>query len=306
MSMPPSAPPAPSPVASPSAPGPEPRPSLADLAEILHCSTTNAAGPVLVTIEEGEKTVSFGTWPIPEVVDHPADILMGFVAPASWTAFGLVTNGRLHHLDTAPRPDGPGRGRPIRATVLLSRTGEAASIIEHPGQPLEFLPEPPQGWVADALARVLGQPTPPPAESLAGWVETVWLDHIATLVLDQPGQVRSWPELAQLHPLAPDGPPVAGTMLAAQSAALNRESHWGRIRQLWGASRSERPPVSPPGGTVITPEAWFDDGSFARWSQRNLPPGEVVLPAVLNGLPDALASELLQALTTVTAEGRAA
>ena len=285
---------------------PEPRPSLADLAEILHCSTTNAPGPVLVTIEEGEKTVSFGTWPIPDVVDHPADTLMGFVAPASWTAFGLVTTGHLHHLDAAPWPDGPAKGQPIRATVLLARTGEAASIIEHAGQPLEFLPGPPQGWVADALARVLGRPTPPPADSLAGWVETVWLDHIANLVLDQPGEIRSWPALARLHPLAPDGPSVPGAVLAAQSAALNRESHWGRIRHLWGATRTERPPVSPPGGTVIAPETWFDDGSFARWSQRNLQPGEAVLPAVLNGLPDALASELLEALTTVQAPGRAA
>ncbi len=306
MSTPPFAPPAPSPIASSPGACPEPRPSLTDLAEMLHCGSSNVSGPVLVTMEETEKSVSFGTWPIPDVVDHPADILLGFVAPPSWTAFGLITAGRLHHLDATPWPDGATEGRTIRATVLLARTGETASIIEHAGQPLEFLPEPPQGWVADALARVLGRPTPPPAESLAGWVETVWLDHIASLVLDQPGLVRSWPALARLHPLAPDGPAVPGAVLAAQSAALNRQSHWGRIRRLWGESLSERPPVSPPGGTSIAPENWFDDGSFARWSQRNLPPGEAVLPAILNGLPDALARELLEALTTVTANGRAA
>ena len=283
-----------------------PTPSLGDLAGILHRSTAHIQAPVLVTIEQDRNTVSLGTWEVPGTVDHPADVLLGFIAPPSWSAFGLVTSGRIHRLDADAGFASAAKPESVRATVLLDRTGAAASIIEHAGFPLEVLPDPPEGWVADALARVLGRPTPPPAQSLAAWVEAAWLDQIATVVLARPGGVRSWPALARLHPLAPQGPTVAGIVLAAQSMALDCESHWGRIRRLWGASLANKSPVTPPGGTMVAPDTWFDDGSFARWSQRDLPPADALLPAILDALPDSLANELRDALTTVQADDRAA
>ncbi|QXC62890.1 hypothetical protein KSP35_08955 [Aquihabitans sp. G128] len=48
----------------------------------------------------------------------------------------------------------------------------------------------------------------------------------------------------------------------------------------------------PPGGRPVAPQDWFDDGSFCRWAQRDLPPTEAVLAAVCEVLPEALARQL--------------
>jgi hypothetical protein len=56
------------------------------------------------------------------------------------------------------------------------------------------------------------------------------------------------------------------------------------------------PDLAPPGGRPIDLPDWFDDGSFSRWVTRNLVPGEDLLPAVLDALPETVGQELLEAL----------
>ncbi|CAN5878083.1 hypothetical protein BH23ACT2_BH23ACT2_13900 [soil metagenome] len=310
-------------------------PTLADLVEAVHAGAADAPAPLVVTVDRDHDadTVAFGTWPVPPSVDHPADSLVGFVAPAAWDAVGLITNGWAHDLaDTAhaaatggladsgdlvasrggshhpqrrPAPIGshvPVTGSAcVRATVVLDRNDSAVSIIDRPDRDPQVLCHRPGGWAADVLARTLGLPTPAPVDPLAAWVEAAWLDRIAAMVLARPGQIRSWRPLALLHPLAPAGRPLPGALLAVETQALDLESSWTRMRQLWSAGTSaQQAAAHPPGGTVRALPHWFDDGSFSRWVQRDLPPADLVLPAVLDAVPADSRAELIDALVSVT------
>jgi len=276
---------------------------LTQLAEVLHRATAPEPGSFLVTVDHGARDVAFGTWAVPPGIDHPADPLVGFLAPPAWDAIGLVSSGRIRPYEPEPPPRDvdadSGAPNRVRATVLAGRDGQVASILEREGDAIEVLDSPPEGWVPDALARSLGRSTPPPTDRLARWVETAWLDAVATKALAAPGRIRSWPDVARLHPLAPPGRALPGALLAVVAEAIDLESSWGRIRHLWAARPSPAPTAGPPGGLAVPIEQWFDDGSFSRWVQRYQPPAEALLPAALDSLPSDVGAELVDALVTV-------
>ncbi len=276
--------------------------SLARLATRLHRAGAALGGSSLLAVELGAHDVALGAWPVPAGVEHPADPLVGFLAPASWHAVGIGAVGRARSLPEA----GPGPevgSRRVRATVVADRDGGVASVLELEDHPAEVLTEAPEGWVADALARALGRPTPPPDVRLSRYVEAAWLDAIAQRVLVAPGRSRSWEELARLHPLAPAGPVLPGPLLAVEAEALDLESSWGRMRRLVGTSPLPPAGARPPGGRAVPADRWFDDGSFSRWAARRLPPAEALLPAVLDALPASVGAELVDALITVGPSG---
>lgn len=269
-------------------------PSLRQLAEVVHRGAATWPGSLLLTAAPGEADVAIGTWPIPTEVHHPADPLVGFLAPPHWTVLGLTTTGRAWR--AVPGPEGPPEA--VRITTLFDRHGEASTILTTAEGGEEAIEEAPGGWVADVVARALGRPTPAPDVSLSAWVEAAWLDRIAELVLDQPGQVRRWAALARLHPLAPTGPARPGVLLAVETRALDLESSWGRMRRLWRSGPPVPAGLAPPGGVPVELPDWFDDGSFSRWVTRDLVPAAELLPAVLDALPDAVGRELVEALVT--------
>jgi hypothetical protein len=305
-------------------------PAHEDLVEVFHAGAVDAPAPLIISIDRGGETVAFGTCPVPATVNHPADALVGFVAPPEWDAIGLITDGWAHDLADVDHRAGAGRStgadgphvgrsaigsfaattgsRRIRATVVLDRCDHSMSVLDLPDGDRQVLSDRPAGWAADVLARALRLPTPPPAKSLAAWVEAVWLDRIAAVVLSRPGEVRSWRRLAHLHPLSPSGPALPGALLAVETQALDLQSSWTRMRQLWSSGPSadddeateplERAPLAP-GGTMMALPEWFDDGSFSRWVQRNLPPADVVLPAVLDAVPVDSGAELIDGLVSV-------
>jgi hypothetical protein len=266
-------------------------PSLRQVAELLHEGSAAWPGSLVVTVAPAPADIAIGTWPVPDHVAHPADPLVGFLAPDGWTALGLVTRGRAWSRDLADAEPVP-----VRITSLFGRDGTATSLLTRAEDAVEVLDEAPAGWVADVLARALALPTPPPETALSTWVEAAWLDRIAELVLDSPGHVRRWDALARLHPLAAPGAVLPGVLLAVESRALDLESSWTRMRRLWCGGPPVTPDLAPPGGRPIDLPDWFDDGSFSRWVTRNLVPGEDLLPAVLDALPETVGQELLEAL----------
>lgn len=275
---------------SPPAPCPVP---LERLAEAVHDASAPLGSSMVVSIDLGDHDVAFGTWVVPPGLDHPADPLVGFLAPASWDAIGLVCSGRLV-------PQEGERERPrVVLTVVADRTGGFTSVLTRDGADREVLHEAPEGWVADVLARTLGRPTPPPTVRLSRLVEAHWLDAVAGLVLHQTGTAPTWPRLARLHPLAGRGPAVPGPVLAERSEALDLESSWARMRRFSADRSVPSAPPRPPGGRDVPLHRWFDDGSFSRWSQRRLPPPEPLLAAVLAALPAELGAELVDALVSV-------
>jgi hypothetical protein len=271
-------------------------PSLRQVAEVLHQGTAGWPGSLVVTVTPTPADVAIGTWPVPDHVVHPADPLVGFLAPEAWTAIGLVTRGRTWSTDPADTA-----GEAVRITSLFGRDGSATSLLTRGHQPAELIDETPAGWVADVLARALALSTPAPETTLSTWVEAAWLDRIAEIVLDSPGRVRRWDALARLHPLADPGVALPGVLLAVETRALDLESSWTRMRCLWRGVPPVAPDQAPPGGRPVELPHWFDDGSFSRWVARNLVPGEDLLPGVLDALPQAVADELVEALVATVA-----
>jgi hypothetical protein len=141
---------------------------------------------------------------------HPLDHLLGFVAPPTWSAIGVVCFGWA-----APAVDlDPDRhtaaGRPslhpercrVRVVSLVDRSGttwataalEDGTVVDEPGE----------GTVADALRRCLRLPTAPPPVGTAELFAALWLADVAAA-----GRPLSWTEAALRHPalrlLARDG-----------------------------------------------------------------------------------------------------
>lgn len=217
---------------------------------------------------------------------HPLDVLLGFAAPAHWSALGVSCTGRGQVLAGG---DGPAAGpparpvaEPVRITVLLHRTGAATGLVRR-GERTTALADPPAGTVADACRRALGLPTAPPPPSTLGWWTLVWLDRVVERAVGGPGTApASWAEVARLHPAAspagphpcpPDGvPDPAG--LAAAAAALAEAWPWHRLR-------AEPEVADVPGQPVPAAlAAWMDDGMWARWLLARLPTRADLLGAV--------------------------
>jgi len=280
-------------------------PSLAHYAELIHHGTRGAV-PAVVSLGAGAgDSVSVRAWLFPEASGHPADPLVGFVAPRSWDAIGLVATGTVRALPGA-RPPSHDLAGPSQVTTLMARDGRSVSVLDGPGPATTVLGEPPEGWVADALARCLRRPTPAPVEPSVAWVEASWLDRIAPAVLARPGDRFSWRWLADQHPLAGGRPHPEPTDLAARSFTYALDHPWSLLRRRFAASAVAAVDAAHPGAVseAIDPADWFDDGSFCRWTMRRLPPAELLLGDLLAVLPDDLADMVVEALVTVPPDAR--
>lgn len=111
---------------------------------------------VMVDADDGE-AFDLGAKPLPEG-SHPLDHLLGFVAPASWSAFGAVCFGRVV----------PGDRR-ARVVTLVARSGETYAVTTLDDGTV--IDEPGEGAIIDALHRCLGLPTPPPPFGMVDWGE---------------------------------------------------------------------------------------------------------------------------------------
>ena len=113
---------------------------------------------------------------------HPLELLLRFVAPAHWNAIGVAGAGSAHTLDASGRPQ---RGSPLGhvfVTVLLHRSGAATTLMQQGDDcPLDAIPEPPEGTVADACRRALGLPTAAPPASTACLWSLCWLDRLSLI-----------------------------------------------------------------------------------------------------------------------------
>jgi hypothetical protein len=257
----------------PSTPSPFRGPdALVALATAAHDQLADDPRGALLRVHETAPVAECLGWKSLEGV-HPVDALLGFVAPDDWRAIGVCTTGRAH----SPRGT-----EAVTLTLLVDRAGGTASVLQRGGA-LEVLPGRPDGMVADACRRALGLPTaPPPGSSLVLWTLT-WLDRVVAKAHDRlPGQPGpSWAAMARLHP-ASSGPgdPVA---LALDAAALAEAWPWGRLRAEPALADL---PGSPPSASLAQ---WMDDGMWARWLIRELPPAAELLEATRALLPAVMA-----------------
>ena len=239
----------------------------------------------LVSLEEpdddGSPAVAFRAL---EAGEHPLDHLLGFVAPPSWLALGLVCYGWASPPAGGRRPSEHPERRRVRVVTLLDRSGDERStatlddgtVVDEPGS----------GTVADALRRCLGLPTPAPPVGSDELFAAMWLTSIA--VSDRR---LSWVEAVQLHPamqvLRAGGHRPQVEELVSCGRALARSMPWGELRLRAAAGVRD-------GGIGVSADlaAWMDDGMFARWVLGGLPPftpllrrcARVLAPEVLRRL----------------------
>ncbi len=264
---------------------------LASLAEAAHHSAAPGVAGV-ICIDLGPQDVAVGHWQIPDGFDHPVEALIGVIAPDGWDAVGLTCETFHHDLGVGDRLSG-------QTTMLADRGGSFAGVVDDRRGAPRTIVAAAAGTITDALLRVFGLPTPEPSVGLGYLVESAWIDAIAAVVLGQPGAVRSWAAVANLHPLATSAQPgEPGICLSVAVQALQTDSSWARMLQLWAANATAAR-HRPPGMRAVPIGSWFDEGSFARWTMRLLPVAEDLLPAVLDAVPDAIGGELLDALVTV-------
>jgi hypothetical protein len=195
--------------------------------------------------------------------EHPLDHLLGFVAPASWVAMGLVCYGWASPPAGGRPSEHPDRQR-VRVVTLLDRSGderstatmEDGSVVDEPGS----------GTVADALRRCLGLPTPAPPVGSGELFAAMWLTSVAAS-----DRRLTWAEAVMLHPamqvLRSGGHRPQVEELVSCGRSLARAMPWGELRLRAAAGVRD-------GGVGVSADlaAWMDDGMFARWVLGGLPP----------------------------------
>jgi hypothetical protein len=127
---------------------------------------------------DGEK-VEVGVKVLPPGM-HPLDELVGFAAPDTWWALGVVSHGWATRMGQRTRSR-------IRAVHAVTRdAGEVGGFRFAAGR-LE-LQETAIGSIPDALRRAMGLPSDPPTFPVAELIAAEWLDALAdgTASVDDP------------------------------------------------------------------------------------------------------------------------
>lgn len=222
---------------------------------------------------------------------HPLDLLLGFVAPPAWTAFGVVCFGwaapgtdvdMARHSMAGSRPSlHPDRLR-VRVTTIVDRRGrERATAALEDGTVVD---EPGAGAVTDALRRALRVPTAPPPVGTEELFAAVWLAELAAA-----GRPLGWPEAALLHPamrlLAAGYPRPQPEELISCARSLHRAMTWEKLRTRAATGRFD---AGPEIDKALA--AWMDTGMFSRWVLGGMAP----LPHLLGQCATALTPGVLR------------
>ncbi|HSH62417.1 MAG TPA: hypothetical protein VK988_22760 [Acidimicrobiales bacterium] len=220
--------------------------------------------PLLLRIEGGLDPDKVAELAVRALDGHPAEALLGFSAPPTWTAMGVGAEGwatscaAAPHGDQTEAPAGAGRER-VRSVVLLGRRGGPVGRLRWAdGRTLAQAPD--EGRVLDCLARALGRATAPPSVSTDVLFATMWLENLAAHGRGR-RQPLSWDQAAALHPagqlLAKEGPPVHPDDLVPAAAALGRVCDWSMVRQqaMHGWNCGLDPALA----------RWMDPGMVSRW-----------------------------------------
>ncbi len=231
----------------------------------------------------------------------PIGALVGIDAKASWSAYGIVTSGRVHDLvEEGGRAHG--RRRPVeqRARIghVVDRSGGAVSYVHVQGQRRRWDDGPAVGRVDDVCRRALGLATPPPTVPIGVLWATWWLERVLGDAVD--GRIATWADAAALHPVTSVGAvPIVGALGVAPTPAtfgaaarrLAAEWCWEDLRGIVATGGGG--PVEP-----VAPDAaaWMDAGMFSRWMLMDEPPLALLREVAVERLPAPVADALDVAL----------
>src|SRR4029450_10867260 len=132
-----------------------PPPDLALAAHVDNADSTLAArgghapesALLRVSVADADPPGELAWFPIDPI--HPLDLLLGFVAPVHWWAVGVSSCGRQHPIGSDGRVVRSAGSPRVRITVLIDRSGGAASLLRRGGGG-PALPGRPERPVGDA------------------------------------------------------------------------------------------------------------------------------------------------------------
>lgn len=239
----------------------------------------------------------------PADLDDPIGALVGRDAEPEWTAYGVVTSGRVHDLaDEAGRVYG--RARPVeqraRMGHFVDRAGATVSYLQLCGEPLRRDDSPAVGRVDDVCRRALGLATPPPSAPMELFWAGRWLEDV--LVTASRARIDlAWSRVVALHPAShPSARAVTRplpsepdpTSLAAAARRLASAWSWEDLRALVaeGGARTVD-------GVTPAAAAWMDAGMFSRWVLADAPPLAVLRAALAAAVPGPVAAAIDETLS---------
>ena len=226
--------------------------------------------------------------------DHPEQLLLGFQAPPHWWALGAITPAEMHsRRGTATCRVAAFAWSGGVAARLAAKPAGRATVDGDAGEATAAV-EPEGGWLADLLRLGLGLATGPCQVPVANLVTALWFDALLRFLAGGAAPL-SWPDMAARHPLAAvigldDVSCMAPACFGQAAAEASRSLGDGGLRTLAISGGLTANGVTAPLAD------WFDDGSFARWLARQLPP----LSALLPHLCDILSPRAGAALRTAT------
>jgi hypothetical protein len=231
----------------------------------------------------------------PLIGPDPVVELLGFVAPASWSAVGIVSTARWANLTDGELAGVPHRRRRAdgraRLAYLVTRTGASLVVLQQEGAERItrwFAPGHEHvGRIDDVCRRMLGLPTRPPSYPPLGLWAVMWADSLVRR--GSATRLQTWREVALSHPvvarLAVDDESLLATAtddLVELAASYANLLGWAELRSL--CARGQWPLVDADPDDV----AWMDDGMFSRWAVADLPELDDLLDDVDLLLPEAL------------------
>jgi hypothetical protein len=235
---------------------------------------------------------------------HPVEVLTGFVAPAAWSALGVLVPGRSFHLPDADESVGQPLGDRERVAIayVVARDGASASACRRPDGTVwthaaASLADAAFGRVDDVLRRALDLPTHPPEIPPVELWARLWLDRVLADVAARPTKPWSWPTIALLHPaaqlvlddLSGCAPEVAESM-PRLAEMLGHGRSWTDLR-LDHASADWETPAIP-----ADVAEWMDNGIFSRWLLDAVPPCGDTLVHLRDLLPQRLITRIERTL----------
>jgi len=213
----------------------------------------------------------------------PIGSLVGFVAPESWVAMGIVATGRwfpVAEADSDPvhrrrsRLGALAPGGRARVATVSTRGGQRLQVVCRDGEvptPCWDHSDDYGGRADDVLRRALGLPTTPPRHDPRRLWAVVWCDTIAELVLSGVNE-PSWTDIACIHPSISQLGLVDGDARAWAADNLIRlgadfaDLHgWSDLRRLCSCGEWPLRGISADGA------GWMDDGMFSRWAMEPYP-----------------------------------
>lgn len=255
--------------------------------QLLDGLTAGDVPPALVHLAPADGD-AFDLGLLPLEGRHPTELLLGFTAPETWHALGVVSSGWAYPI--AERAGNDRTRRRVHVVSMLSRSGEVAHrthVDDDPTTSASLSADSPVGEQIDLLRRCLDLPTdPPPGDANAYWA-VEWLSGV--LGIDAP----TWSDVLDAHPamrLLAAGDELRSIDFVEVVTSFVRVCDWPRLRRLAGDDLFPAPELT------ASQARWLDDGSFARFLLNRCPPLDLVRRQAIEHLPGHLAERLVDLL----------